>query len=94
MVASPESGKRSGDSRSLLNDRRQPGWLDAVRKPRGQIATTESGMPVPSGEDCHGNSGGPLPDRFGRVIAVNSQIEGGTVDPNVGIGFAIPSATV
>jgi S1-C subfamily serine protease len=51
-------------------------------------------MPVPSGEDCHGNSGGPLPDRFGRVIAVNSQIEGGTVDPNVGIGFAIPSATV
>jgi len=41
----------------------------------------------------HGNSGGPLLDRFGRVIAVNSQIEGGTVDANVGIGFAIPSAT-
>jgi len=32
----------------------------------------------------HGNSGGPLLDRFGRVIAVNSQIEGGTVDANVG----------
>jgi putative serine protease PepD len=42
----------------------------------------------------HGNSGGPLLDRFGRVIAVNSQIEGGTVDANVGIGFAIPSTTV
>jgi putative serine protease PepD len=41
----------------------------------------------------HGNSGGPLLDRFGRVIAVNSQIEGGTVDANVGVGFAIPSAT-
>ena len=40
----------------------------------------------------HGNSGGPLLDRFGRVIAINSQIEGGTVDANVGIGFAIPSA--
>ena len=40
----------------------------------------------------HGNSGGPLLDRFGLVIAINSQIEGGTVDANVGIGFAIPSA--
>jgi S1-C subfamily serine protease len=39
----------------------------------------------------HGNSGGPLLDRFGLVIAINSQIEGGTVDANVGIGFAIPS---
>jgi S1-C subfamily serine protease len=39
----------------------------------------------------HGNSGGPLLDRFGFVIAINSQIEGGTVDVNVGIGFAIPS---
>jgi S1-C subfamily serine protease len=42
----------------------------------------------------HGNSGGPLLDRFGRVIGVNSQIEGGTVDANVGVGFAIPSAMV
>jgi S1-C subfamily serine protease len=41
----------------------------------------------------HGNSGGPLLDRFGRVIGVNAQIEGGTVDANVGVGFAIPSAT-
>jgi S1-C subfamily serine protease len=41
----------------------------------------------------HGNSGGPLLDRFGRVIGINSQIQGGTVDANVGVGFAIPSAT-
>jgi putative serine protease PepD len=41
----------------------------------------------------HGNSGGPLLDRFGRVIGVNDQIEGGTVDGNVGVGFAIPSDT-
>jgi S1-C subfamily serine protease len=39
----------------------------------------------------HGNSGGPLLDRFGRVVGVNAQIQGGTVDANVGIGFAIPS---
>ena len=41
----------------------------------------------------HGNSGGPLLDRRGRVVGVNSQIEGGTVDANVGIGFAVPSDT-
>ena len=41
----------------------------------------------------HGNSGGPLLDRFGQVIGINSQIEGGTVNANVGVGFAIPSAT-
>jgi S1-C subfamily serine protease len=41
----------------------------------------------------HGNSGGPLLDRFGRVLGINAQIEGGTVDGNVGVGFAIPSNT-
>jgi S1-C subfamily serine protease len=41
----------------------------------------------------HGNSGGPLLDRFDRVVGINAQIEGGTVDANVGVGFAIPSAT-
>jgi serine protease Do len=42
----------------------------------------------------HGNSGGPLIDRFGRVIGITSQIlTGNQNDPtagNIGIGFAIP----
>jgi len=43
----------------------------------------------------HGNSGGPLIDRAGDVIGVNSQIEtGGTSQGNVGVGFAVPGATV
>jgi S1-C subfamily serine protease len=41
----------------------------------------------------HGNSGGPLLDARGRVVGVNAQIQGGTVDANVGIGFAISSDT-
>ena len=41
----------------------------------------------------HGNSGGPLLDGLGHVIGVTSQIQGGTVDANVGVGFAIPSDT-
>ena len=42
----------------------------------------------------HGSSGSPLLDDQGHVIGVNSQIEGGEVDGNVGVGFAIPSTTV
>ena len=42
----------------------------------------------------HGSSGSPLLDDHGHVIGVNSQIEGGEVDGNVGVGFAIPSTTV
>jgi putative serine protease PepD len=41
----------------------------------------------------HGNSGGPLLDANGHVVGVNAQIQGGTVDANVGVGFAIPSDT-
>jgi putative serine protease PepD len=41
-----------------------------------------------------GNSGGPLIDMQGRVIGVNSQIETGGANGNVGIGFAVPSNTV
>jgi S1-C subfamily serine protease len=41
----------------------------------------------------HGNSGGPLLDRHGRVVGISSQIEGGTVDANVGVGFAVPGDT-
>ena len=41
-----------------------------------------------------GNSGGPLLDAAGRVIGVNSQIETGGAQGNVGIGFAVPSNAV
>src|SRR5437868_8603382 len=42
----------------------------------------------------HGNSGGPLLDRRGEVIGVNSQIQTAGGQGNVGIGFAIPINTV
>jgi putative serine protease PepD len=41
----------------------------------------------------HGNSGGPLLDRSGRVIGVNAQIESDSGGSD-GVGFAIPSNTV
>ncbi len=37
----------------------------------------------------HGNSGGPLLDRNGRVIGVNAQLADSGIDANVGVAFAI-----
>ena len=41
----------------------------------------------------HGNSGGPLLDRRGRVVGVNAQIESESGGSD-GVGFAIPANTV
>jgi S1-C subfamily serine protease len=40
-----------------------------------------------------GNSGGPLIDASGAVIGINSQIQTGGSNGNVGIGFAVPINT-
>jgi S1-C subfamily serine protease len=40
-----------------------------------------------------GNSGGPLIDSAGEVIGINSQIQTGGSNGNVGIGFAVPINT-
>jgi S1-C subfamily serine protease len=40
-----------------------------------------------------GNSGGPLIDATGSVIGINSQIQTGGSQGNVGIGFAVPINT-
>jgi S1-C subfamily serine protease len=40
-----------------------------------------------------GNSGGPLIDAGGNVVGINSQIQTGGGNGNVGIGFAIPIDT-
>jgi S1-C subfamily serine protease len=40
-----------------------------------------------------GNSGGPLIDAAGNVIGINSQIQTGGSNGNVGIGFAVPINT-
>jgi putative serine protease PepD len=43
----------------------------------------------------HGNSGGPLLNDQGQVVGITSQIYAdGSTSGNVGIGFAVPSATV
>lgn len=38
----------------------------------------------------HGNSGGPLLDRSGRAVGINTQIAASGVDANVGVAFSLP----
>ena len=64
----------------------------------GRDIQSPNGLTIPNAIQTdapinHGNSGGPLLDARGRVVGVNAQIQGGTVDANVGIGFAISSDT-
>ena len=64
----------------------------------GRDLVAPNGLSIPNAIQTdapinHGNSGGPLLDRGGRVVDVNSQIEAGTVDANVGVGFAVPGDT-
>jgi S1-C subfamily serine protease len=64
----------------------------------GRDIQSPNGLTIPNAIQTdapinHGNSGGPLLDALGRVVGVNAQIQGGTVDANVGIGFAISSDT-
>ena len=41
-----------------------------------------------------GSSGGALADRQGRVVGMNTMIQTGGLNANVGVGFALPSDTV
>jgi S1-C subfamily serine protease len=74
----------------------------------GIVSAIQRAIPAPSGymidhviqTDAaidQGNSGGPLLNRRGEVVGVNSQIEtgdSGASSGNAGVGFAVPSNTV
>lgn len=82
-------------------------WVIAVGNPFGLGGSVSAGIISARGRDIQsgpfddflqvdapinrGNSGGPLFDRTGKVIGVNTAIYSPT-GGNVGIGFAIPSA--
>ena len=91
--------RRSGDPVYAIGN---PFGLDrtmtaGIMSATGRDIQAPNGLTIPNAIQTdapinHGNSGGPLLDGSGRVIGVNAQIQGGTVDANVGVGFAIPSA--
>jgi S1-C subfamily serine protease len=64
---------------------------------RGRDIQAPNGRTIPSAIQTdaainHGNSGGPLLDRYGRVVGVNDQIASSSANGgSIGIGFAISS---
>jgi S1-C subfamily serine protease len=100
LAFAPSSGLQPGDpvyaigNPFALNRTMTAGIVSAV----GRDIQAPNGRTIPNAIQTdtainHGSSGGPLLDVAGRVIGVTSQIEGGTVDANVGVGFAVPADT-
>jgi putative serine protease PepD len=66
------------------------GIVSAVNRVVGDVEMIQTDAPINPG-----NSGGALADRQGRVIGMNSSIRtDGSVNGNLGVGFAIPSDTM
>jgi S1-C subfamily serine protease len=100
LAFDPSSALRGGDPVYAIGN---PFGLDRTMS-AGIVSAIGRDIEAPNGKTIanavqtdaainHGNSGGPLLDDRGRVVGINSQIEGGGTDANVGVGFAIPSDT-
>ncbi|HTE60854.1 MAG TPA: trypsin-like peptidase domain-containing protein [Solirubrobacteraceae bacterium] len=100
LAFAPSSGTQPGDPVYAIGN---PFGLDRTMT-AGIVSAVGRDIQAPNGRTIpnaiqtdtainHGNSGGPLLDAAGHVIGVTSQIQGGTVDANVGVGFAVPGDT-
>jgi putative serine protease PepD len=97
LAFAPSSGLQPGDGVYAIGN---PFGLDRTMT-AGIVSAVDRDIQAPDGRTIpnavqtdtainHGSSGGPLLDTSGRVVGVTSQIQGGTVDANVGVGFAVP----
>lgn len=85
-----------------LNGTATDGIVSAVNRPVGTGGgeRTEGSSSIISGIQTNaainvGNSGGPLVNRDGKLVGINSSIATtGNSSGNIGIGFAVPSNTV